>query len=856
MAANTDTVQSGLHTKVNERPVSRPVDLKTEMEAVLAKEPSLYQLAFRGDLPQLKVSLTLSNRNQASEFLGRTPLVFAVFGEQLKVAEYLLNMGADINAVDKYGETLLMLLASDPKYQKWLEWAIKNKAKVDKRNEMGFPALLYALNVRYLPSITYLMNNGASIDMQDNMGRTIPHIALYHANLPVLKFAVKMKAKINTIDNKKLTPLMIAIIQGVPFVECLVGGGIDLYQCDDEGNTPLLRAVHFNKVDVIEYLFKIGIRLDDANKVGLTPEKHAINKNYKHITSLFRQERRFRKLLDLIANNQYPSSVLDLKFIKIDAFRMQKLCDALSVNTSISILKFAGNWVDDNSLKILAAFISKNKILQAVDLSNTQITTEGVKFLAMAIASQTPKTMVALKLGGNNIDRKLKKEIDTALENNRKARLLAEKTRSDQNKVNQPDSVFESQEIFTAKILDRPYEELGKSEAELVSPELDRILQMIDKVTNSTVILSFKEINNQYLRKIMMALVKNKNITTLHMNNNWIDDIGAMYIAEILTGAECEFSCIDLSHNCIGDFGAVLLAKALQINQKIREIDLGHNRINDWGVWNLASSFEVVKSLNIKLAQPRVTVMQTHYWQVAIHYKNKEKSSNVHEESELYGAAYHGNIAVLEKGVKPENINKLSDVYGLSLLAFAISGNQVRTAFWLIKRGADINLSAKNGTTPLMFAARCASMFMIIELIGLKARLDLKDHKGRTALHNAVVMDRYLNAKLLITEYKMNVNEVNLAGESILLTAVKANNVFMATLLLENGADVHYVDREGYNVLMWAKTQSTEMVKLVTERGAKLEHPQKRILDPSVGPMEVGENVKEPGEKKLKTSGH
>lgn len=61
-----------------------------------------------GDLEQVKDFIELKNVNVSEEISGRPPIHYAADYGQRDVIEYLLSKGADVNAVDKHGISVLL----------------------------------------------------------------------------------------------------------------------------------------------------------------------------------------------------------------------------------------------------------------------------------------------------------------------------------------------------------------------------------------------------------------------------------------------------------------------------------------------------------------------------------------------------------------------------------------------------------------------------------------------------------------------------------------------------------------------------------------------------------------------------
>lgn len=204
-----------------------------------------------------------------------------------------------------------------------------------------------------------------------------------------------------------------------------------------------------------------------------------------------------------------------------------------------------------------------------------------------------------------------------------------------------------------------------------------------------------------------------------------------------------------------------------------------------------------------------------------------------------------GNIpllkSLLDKGVK----------YTDNAIIFAAQGsrresNTLETYKYLVE---DLKIKPtatnKSGETALHFLAGKPNQIENIKYFLAKGVDASKaDNEGNTALHKAAAAKDKAVAELLLPIIK-NSNIQNNKGESPLTIAVKSGNPETAALLLNNGADVNVLDKEGNNLGYYlvqsyrpaargpeAANASKEdpfktTAKLLQEKGLNLAAPQK-----------------------------
>ena len=147
----------------------------------------------------------------ARDFKGATPLHRA-YGDDIFIIT-LLQAGADINARDRYGETLL-----------------------------HFVAVRYDDSANIIP---VLLGAGADINARDRYGMTLLHSAAkgYFDSANIITALLQAGADINALANEDLTPLHLAAARGTSAdVIALLDAGADGSTKDKYGRTPFYYA--------------------------------------------------------------------------------------------------------------------------------------------------------------------------------------------------------------------------------------------------------------------------------------------------------------------------------------------------------------------------------------------------------------------------------------------------------------------------------------------------------------------------------------------------------------------------------------------------------------------------------------
>ena len=138
------------------------------------------------------------------------------------------------------------------------------------------------------------------------------------------------------------------------------------------------------------------------------------------------------------------------------------------------------------------------------------------------------------------------------------------------------------------------------------------------------------------------------------------------------------------------------------------------------------------------------------------------------------------------------------DANGDTALTLAIARNDSMWTFFLLDRGADPNLAGVNDDTPLIVAARVGFVDAVGQLIARKAKVDLPNRRGETAL----------------------------------MVAVQQRQKDVVRLLLDSGADPDRTDNvAGLSARDYAKRDSRSRDMLALIEGARPVKPAVKKVD-------------------------
>lgn len=195
----------------------------------------------------------------------------------------------------------------------------------------------------------------------------------------------------------------------------------------------------------------------------------------------------------------------------------------------------------------------------------------------------------------------------------------------------------------------------------------------------------------------------------------------------------------------------------------------------------------------------------------------------------LLEAAKYGDMGLVEKLLLQGAKVDTGDAKGWTPLIFAAQSGNEKLVQILIAHGADVNrrTSTETGSTVLCFAVEGGNLNVIQDLLNHGAVINGKARDGLTPLIFAAAHGQTKQAEFLISRGA----DVNLYGLvdnrgatwSPLMAAANVENFEMLELLLKNGAEINATNNRGDTTLMeLSKRSHPLLVKFLIAKGANV----------------------------------
>lgn len=202
-----------------------------------------------------------ANVNSLNKY-GYTPLHYSILQRHIDVASMLIKAGADTDIPNVWGNTPLHTCAGR-NFLREAKFLIENNADIDTKNFIGETPLFAAVKFGHEDMILLLIKNGADVNARDKAGRTAVFATADGNSSKILELLIDQGAKIDITDKFGMTSLHRAAIAGYhDIVQLLVRSGAEINARDAKGKTPYFYAAKYGHNTLTERLQSLGAQPD------------------------------------------------------------------------------------------------------------------------------------------------------------------------------------------------------------------------------------------------------------------------------------------------------------------------------------------------------------------------------------------------------------------------------------------------------------------------------------------------------------------------------------------------------------------------------------------------------------------
>lgn len=231
----------------------------------------------KNDIEKVRKSLENNDINEVRKFIidyhynYLTPLAFACKKNNLEIAKFLIENGADVNKNimygedDKYSSSTPSMITCENNNLEMLELLIENGAdlNIKTRDESTF---IIALEKGDVNLVDYLVTHGADTDIKGMMNTTSPIMTITKKNpdVELLRYIydIKIDTDINCVDESGYNALAWALRRNCSqeYINELLRLGININQITKYDSSMLDIAYKSDNQYMIDYLVDKGIK--------------------------------------------------------------------------------------------------------------------------------------------------------------------------------------------------------------------------------------------------------------------------------------------------------------------------------------------------------------------------------------------------------------------------------------------------------------------------------------------------------------------------------------------------------------------------------------------------------------------
>ncbi len=813
-------------------------------------------------LLKLKPNLTITNK------AGNTALLSALTRRQFRIAELLIKAGASTNVVNKQGITPikaylrrndnslhhvdfslsqiekrdllgLTTLTYALRDEKALKFLIKKGADLNATNYAGQSVLHLAMS-HGMPATMILIEAGADLKLKDNQGNTPLDYAIRSGNPQLISYLTAKKI----IDPAKIKNVFFAANkkQFKTFEKLLTKDSVK--QTDGQGNTPLFYAIDANDFNLVKKCLELGADVNHENGRNETPLGQALRSRAGDRLTLLLIKAgalMYKKSFNKDEYHGVEGADSPLRFAVIHE-RIKILRALLSTKENGKKVELTFLWALEDAAKsanhkIFSLLLSKRKKFRVNDNALNEL-------LEKAASTDRDKNIrILVKAGANVNSTSTDSEtyewplISTTLYNRNDqalAELLRHAKKFDQRhilslcgehsnkglKILLQKGLNPNQRISNARY--HQCDGLTLLHLAIRDDQADRIKLLLGfgaKVDfkNSEGLNAFEYAFTQKknkIAKLLYAKVKKK--------RNFRNDLAMLALVDDFKG----FRRALRKQKSKAKKSKILFSLVAQNKKKYINLMLKERRL-----------IKVINAQGQTLAQ--FALQHEHYpltiWLVkkGVNVNVRDKNHNSLLMSAVESEAKDNLIQVILR--KKPSFTPL-DKRQNSLLHLAVSYNRPKLATELMKISELVNHANIDGTTPLIMASRTGQLGMVKQLVEAGARLNTLDDEKKSALYYAEKRERHAimnylkekgayssetiaaNTLLADSIYRGNLDgvknalkagasptaNVRIYNNSALVYAMKKNRLEIFKKLLKTKPDLNYVDKSSETPLLYA----------------------------------------------------
>ncbi|MFC1601850.1 ankyrin repeat domain-containing protein [Candidatus Sumerlaeota bacterium] len=222
-----------------------------------------------------------------------SPLVLAIWAYDMDQVRQLVESGMDVNETDGVTQSALHWAIGRDQLE-IAQYLIDEGANIDYYSRVwGTPLYMGLLHPK---GTKFLVENGADLHIPVRYGMYPLHVSALFQEAAVTKYLIEQGAEVNAVDVDRepgVTPLHIAADQsepGIGIVKLLISAGAKIDARCHAGTTPLHAAAHHGSLEVVTLLLENGADPGVRTNEGDTPASLARKKGHTAVAEFLEKQ--------------------------------------------------------------------------------------------------------------------------------------------------------------------------------------------------------------------------------------------------------------------------------------------------------------------------------------------------------------------------------------------------------------------------------------------------------------------------------------------------------------------------------------------------------------------------------------
>jgi ankyrin repeat protein len=238
----------------------------------------LYLASIKGNIRIVSMMLGSGANVSAEGGYAKTPLVGACIAGHHLVVKMLAEHGADIRGTAPNGSALSGTAATHGRLEVLKYLLERDHTLIQHLDASGSTPFLLAAYHGQLNVVKYLFEKDHTLNLEfrNREEQTALWNAARQGHMAVVEFLVTNGANVNAVGENGSSPLLGALgWDRHEIARFLIKHGADINLADMQGERPVLSVVKNGHVQFVEHLLNEGAEINTANNIGWTPLFHA-----------------------------------------------------------------------------------------------------------------------------------------------------------------------------------------------------------------------------------------------------------------------------------------------------------------------------------------------------------------------------------------------------------------------------------------------------------------------------------------------------------------------------------------------------------------------------------------------------